>query len=48
MLYLAHVKITIIQILEKDGVLEIIPEEHFYSSVESAVESASQSAGQAD
>lgn len=42
--YLARVKVTIKQILVNDGVLEIIPEERFHASVESAVEAASQSA----
>jgi MFS superfamily sulfate permease-like transporter len=47
-LHLARVKVMIKQILEKDGVLEVIPEDRFYTSVESAVEAASQSTGQAD
>jgi sulfate permease, SulP family len=41
--YLACVKIKIKQIMEKDGVLEIIREERFHPSVESAVEAAQQS-----
>ena len=39
--YLSRVKDTIKQILVKDGVLEIIPDDRFYTSVESAVEAAS-------
>jgi SulP family sulfate permease len=39
--YLARVKVTIKQILIKDGVLDIIPDERFYPSVESAVEAVS-------
>ena len=46
--YLTRVKISIKQILEQDGVLDIIPNERFYTSVESAVEAASQSINKAD
>jgi MFS superfamily sulfate permease-like transporter len=38
--HLARVKVTIKQILIQDGVLEIIPEERFHTSVESAVAAA--------
>jgi MFS superfamily sulfate permease-like transporter len=41
--HLARVKIKIKLILEKDGVLEIIREERFHPTVESAVEAAQQS-----
>ncbi len=40
--YLTCVKVIIKQTLEKDGVLEIIREERFHPSVESAVEAAQQ------
>ena len=39
--YLARVKVTIKGILEKDGVLDIIPDERFFTSVASAVEAVS-------
>ena len=39
--YLARVKVTIKRILEKDGVLDIIPDERFFTSVASAVEAVS-------
>jgi SulP family sulfate permease len=40
--YLARVKIKIKETLVKDGVLELIPEDHFFISVESAVDAAQQ------
>jgi MFS superfamily sulfate permease-like transporter len=44
--YLARVKVKIKHILVQDGVFEIIAEERFHSSVESAVEAALQATGQ--
>ena len=46
--YLARVKVTIKQILLQDGVLDIILEERFHTSVESAVEAASQPVDKSD
>jgi hypothetical protein len=44
-LFLSKVKTCNKQILEQDGVLEIIPEERFFTSVESAVKAASHAIG---
>ena len=40
-LYLCRVKAEIKEIITRDGVLEIIPDNHFYASVDAAVEQAS-------
>ncbi len=42
-LYLARVKASIKKIMANDGLLEVVPEECFYTSVESAVDAAQQS-----
>ena len=44
--YLARVKVKIKRTLEMDGALEVIPEQRFHPTVESAVEAAQQSSEQ--